>query len=253
MLTRSVLRNKYLFGAEETMKTKRSYDYLLVNAKKNRGLIDFNKNDDDDDDDVVNSSPFKFTKLFNQNDTDVYSEKNHIYFKTDVTEESINKLAHEVDNVNNKIKMIVNKESYGILTPNPIILHITTRGGDLLSGFFGYDVIKNSTIPIHTIIEGNVASAGSLLSIAGSRRYITENSHILIHQLRTGMFGTYQELKDEKQNCNKFMNKLIGLYHSNCNNKMTKTEIREILKHDLFWDSTKALEQGLVDDIWTNS
>ncbi len=251
MLTRSVTRSKYVFGSQELMeRPKRNINYVLATPSLIPGLKQFQKNHNDDDDDDDNGSPFKFTKLFNQNDNDVYSEKNHIYFKTDVTEDSINKLAHEIRNVNNKIKGLVNKESYGIFTPNPIILHITTRGGDLLSGFFGYDIIKNSKEPIHTVIEGSVASAGSLLSIAGSKRYITENSHILIHQLRTGMFGTYEELKEEKQNCNKFMNKLINLYYQNCSGKMNKTEIREFLKHDLFWDSKKSIEQGIVDEIW---
>jgi ATP-dependent protease ClpP protease subunit len=251
MMTRSIKRSNYFFGSQELMeRSKRKLNILLATPTMIPGLTGFHKYHNDDDDDDDNGSPFKFTKLFNQSDNDVYSEKNHIYFKTDVTEESINKLAHEIRNVNNKIKSLVNKESYGIFTPNPIILHITTRGGDLLSGFFGYDVVKNSKIPIHTIIEGSVASAGSLLSIAGSRRYITENSHILIHQLRTGMFCTYEELKEEKQNCNKFMNKLINLYHQNCNDKMNKTEIRDFLKHDLFWDSKKSIEQGIVDEIW---
>jgi len=251
MMTRSIAKNKYIFGSDDMIeRPKRKLNIVLATSKFIPGLKKLNvQNDDDDDED---SSPFKFTKLFNHQDTDVYTEKNNIYFKTDVTEESINKLAHEINNLNNKIKSMIHKDTFGTFTPNPIILHITTRGGDLLSGFFGYDIIKNSLTPIHTIIEGSVASAGSLLSIAGSRRYITENSHILIHQLRTGMFGTYEELKEEKQNCNRFMNKLIQLYYQNCDGKLNKTEIREILKHDVFWDSKKAIEQGLVDEIYYN-
>ena len=148
---------------------------------------------------------------------------------------------------------MVNKDQFGTFTPKPIYLHITTRGGDLLAGFFAFDKIRNSKVPIHTIIEGSVASAGSIMSIAGKRRYITKNSHVLIHQLRTGMFGTYEDLKDEKKNCSNFMNRLINLYYENCNGKMNKTRIREILKRDLFWDSTEALSNGIVDEIWNGS
>ena len=71
-----------------------------------------------------------------------------------------------------------NKSNLGTFIPKPIYLHITTNGGDLLAGFFGYDKIKNSKIPINTIIEGCVASAGSLLSMAGQNRYMTANSHL---------------------------------------------------------------------------
>jgi len=206
-------------------------------------------NDDDDDDD---QQPFKFPKLFggNQND-DVYTEKNHIYFKTDVTKDSIDKLAKEIDHLNNKLKNLEKKTSYGNFTPKPIFLHITTNGGDLMSGFFGYDKIKGSSIKINTIIEGGVASAGSLLSMAGQTRYSTPNSHLLIHQLRTGIIGTYEELVDEKNNCNQFMNKLVSLYHQNCNGKMSKTKIRDLLKRDIFWNAKKSIEHGLVDEEWT--
>lgn len=141
----------------------------------------------------------------------------------------------------------------GKFTPKPIYLHITTNGGDLLAGFFGFDRIRSSKIPINTIIEGSVASAGSILSIAGETRYMTPNSYLLIHQLRTGIIGTYEELVDEKNNCNQFMSRLVNLYHSNCNGKLTKTKIREILKRDIFWNVETAMSNGLVDEIWNNN
>lgn len=246
----SIMRNKYIFGPRDFLsRPKRKVEDTLQHPIIPTTLPIHNGNDDDEDDPL---QPFKFTKLFNPQETDVYTEQNHIYFKTDVTEESINKLSHAVNELNLKLKKMCSNDNYGVFSPKPIILHITTCGGDLLSGFFGYDIVKNSKVPIHTVIEGSVASAGSLLSIAGEKRYITEHSHILIHQLRTGMIGTYEDLKEEKLNCNHFMNKLINLYYQNCNNKMSKKEIREVLKRDIFWDSKKAIKQGVVDEIWFN-
>jgi ATP-dependent protease ClpP protease subunit len=206
--------------------------------------------DNDDDDDCDEASPFKFPRFFGNEHNDVYTNKNHIYFKTGVTKESIDKLATEIDNLNYKMSNLSKRASLGTFTPKPIFLHITTNGGDLLAGFFGYDKIKNSKIPIRTIIEGCVASAGSLLSMAGSHRYMTSNSHLLIHQLRTGIIGTYEELVDEKANCNQFMNRLVDLYKDNSNGKMSKTKIKEILKRDIFWDTKTAITNGLVDEVW---
>jgi ATP-dependent protease ClpP protease subunit len=206
-----------------------------------------NSGDDSDDE----SQPFKFPKLFGtDNNNDVYTERNHIFFKTDVSKESIDRLSQEIEHLNNKLSGLQRKATMGTFTPKPIYLHITTNGGDLLSGFFAYDKIRASKIPIHTIIEGSVASAGSLMSIAGKQRYMTPNSHLLIHQLRTGIIGTYEELVDEKNNCNQFMNKLVSLYHSNCNGKLNKSKIREILKRDIFWDTKIAIQHGFVDEEW---
>lgn len=205
----------------------------------------------DGDSDDEGGAPFKFPKLFgNDNSSDVYTEHNHIYFKTDVSKESIDKLAQEIDHLNHKLSSMQRKNTLGNFTPKPIYLHITTNGGDLLAGFFAYDKIKASRVPIRTVIEGSVASAGSLMSIAGTRRYMTPNSHLLIHQLRTGIIGTYEELVDEKANCNQFMSKLVGIYHTNCNGRLSKTKIREILKRDIFWDAKTAIQNGLVDELW---
>ena len=44
--------------------------------------------------------------------------------------------------------------------------------------------------------------------------------------------------------------KIINLYHSNCNGKLSKTKIREMLKRDVFWDAKTAIENGVVDGEW---
>jgi ATP-dependent protease ClpP protease subunit len=251
-----------MYSPSLTRQSKR----LLDHAKKYTSVKKFKKpfpiipktdtNDviDGDSDDEGGASPFKFPKLFgSDNSNDVYTERNHIFFKTDVTKESIDKLAQEIDHLNHKLASLQRKATLGNFTPKPIFLHITTNGGDLLSGFLAYDKIKASKIPIRTIIEGGVASAGSLMSIAGSRRYMTPNSHLLIHQLRTGIIGTYEELVDEKANCNQFMTKLVSLYYSNCNGRLTKTKIRELLKRDIFWNTKTSIQNGLVDEEWNAS
>jgi ATP-dependent protease ClpP protease subunit len=232
------------------LSNNKSKDKKFITPFPTPNINNGNANNDDDDD-GDEGLPFKFPKLFgNDNSNDVYTSKNHIYFKTDVTKESIDKLATEIDHMNFKMSNLLKKTAMGTFTPKQIYLHITTNGGDLLSGFFGYDKIKNSKFPINTIIEGSVASAGSLLSIAGKNRYMTPNSHLLIHQLRTGIIGTYEELVDEKNNCNQFMTRLVNIYHENSNGKLSKTKIKDILKRDVFWNTKTSITNGLVDQEW---
>ena len=47
------------------------------------------------------------------------------------------------------------------------------------------------------------------------------------------------------------MDRLVNLYHKNCNGKLSKIKIREILKRDIYWDSHTAISNGLVDEEWT--
>ena len=245
--SKRLVEQSVLFSSNKKFKTP----YPILPGKGVGGL-DVNNGDGDSDDDGM--APFPFPKLFgNDISNDVYTERNHIYFKTNVSKESIDRLAQEIDNLNHKLESMSRKTTMGYFTPKPIYLHITTNGGDLLAGFFAYDKIKASRVPIHTIIEGCVASAGSLMSIAGSNKYMTPNSHLLIHQLRTGMFGTFEELVDEKTNCNQFMTKLVDIYHLNCKQRLSKTKIREILKRDIFWDTATSIQNGFVDEIWNTN
>ena len=56
------------------------------------------------------------------------------------------------------------------------------------------------TIPIYTVIDGYVASVGTLISVCGNKIYIGKNAYMLIRELRSGVWGgkTYLEEEMEK-------------------------------------------------------
>jgi ATP-dependent protease ClpP protease subunit len=103
------------------------------------------------------------------------------------------------------------------------------------------------TIPVHTICKGIVASAGTLLSLAGNRRFITENSYMLIHELRTGSWGKFSFIKDNFDNYTSLMEHIKNYYVSNT--KLTREELDVQLAKDLTWNAETCLEKGLVDEI----
>lgn len=45
------------------------------------------------------------------------------------------------------------------------------------------------TIPIYTVIDGYVASVGTLISVCGNKIYIGKNAYMLIRELRSGVWG----------------------------------------------------------------
>lgn len=109
-------------------------------------------------------------------------------------------------------------------------------------------MIKNAPFDIHTIIEGTCCSSGTIMSVVGKRRYIEENSFMLIHQLSAGCHGTYEEMKDTMKFYKKDMDKTIAHYEKY--SYMSKTEIRRRLKSDEYLDADVAVKCGLVDEIW---
>ena len=87
----------------------------------------------------------------------------------------------------------------------PIRLYITSNGGYVYQVFSAIDTILNLKVPVHTICKGFVASAGTLLSIAGEKRFITENSYMLIHELRAGSWGKFTHLSESFENSKQLM------------------------------------------------
>lgn len=178
------------------------------------------------------------------------TESNHIYFYSDINHSScleLNKMLEEkVDellfiSLRNDLK-----KDYG--RPK-LYLHISSFGGVIFSAISSMDTILRlrNKIDIITIVEGGVASAGTFISIVGTHRWITSNSFMLIHQLSSGLWGKYKDLKDGVQNCDRFMEMIKNIYAKYTN--VPPEEIDQILDHDLWWDANKCLELKLVDKI----
>jgi ATP-dependent protease ClpP protease subunit len=133
--------------------------------------------------------------------------------------------------------------------PKPLKIFINSNGGEIFAAIPIIDAIINSPIPIYTYIEGMSASAASLISMVGHKRFITKNSFMLIHELRSGVEGTYSNILDEKENCDKIMTVIKRTYLNKTNNKLDNDFLDKILKRDLILTSEECLNYGLVDEI----
>ena len=101
--------------------------------------------------------PFeKIQSLMAPHPQDIDRENNEIYFFTDVTQESCHDLCRKINEMNKELLKF--SIQYNSAPPN-IYLYINSLGGDLLSAFGVVDTIKNSRIPIVSIIHGQAASA----------------------------------------------------------------------------------------------
>ena len=112
----------------------------------------------------------------------IYSFSNHIYFNDEINNNSAFKLNNALRTMEIKLKAL-NIDNI------PIYLHLTTNGGIIHSAFSIIDCMNCISLPIYTVIEGFVASAGTLISVYGVKRYICKNAYVLIHELRSGFGG----------------------------------------------------------------
>lgn len=215
------------------------YLYNFKDKNKNK------KNEDDDESDDESDNDSNNTTVSN-----IYRIDNHIYFRADVTNQSVIILCKLIDEANSEFKTNTTKKWFGGNDKKIIYLHITSIGGDLLMGLMAVDYITNSHLPIHTIVEGYAMSAASLMSIAGKKRYMLENSYLLIHQLSSSEEGTYEKLKDEYKNNTNLMKRIIGIYHDKSNGVFKVRQIKQLLKRDRYLDLKTSMKYGLVDEIY---
>lgn len=171
--------------------------------------------------------------------------ENHIYFYGDIDEYTaldLNRILHEVD-----IKLQNTKNVLGDEYTPIVHLHINTFGGGVFAALSTVDVIRNLRSKVYTYVEGSVASAGTLITAVGAKRFIGAHAHLLIHQVSGGMYGKYAELQDEMENVNNLMKLLKEFYKKHT--KMPMKKLDEILAKDLWLNPQEVLAFGIADEI----
>jgi len=178
-----------------------------------------------------------------------YIHPNHIldntlFFYSQVDEQSSLSLEQKLLELNHhNINLL---EKYEI-DKAPIHLHIQSFGGSLFHTLYLVDLIKSLETPVYTYVDGFAASAATLLSISGKRRFMSKNSLMLIHQLSGGNTGKYAEMKDENENLDVLMDFIVNQYLENT--KIDRKTLMELLKRDLWLNSSTCYKYGLIDEI----
>lgn len=168
---------------------------------------------------------------------------NHIYFYNDVTVKTMADLTIEIKKLTKKLLAL----NIAYDTDVEIFLHINSGGGDVFGVLSIINLIINNKVNIVTVIEGQACSAATILSMIGSRRQITENSYMLIHNLSSGFWGKMHEMEDEMKNLTLLTKDIKKMYKTYTN--ITTTQLETLLKKDLLLDAKTCLRYGLVDEI----
>jgi ATP-dependent protease ClpP protease subunit len=128
-----------------------------------------------------------------------------------------------------------------------LYLFISTNGGSLYDALGAYDHISRMKKRVHlvTVAEGFVASAGTLLMMAGSEKLIMKNSGMLFHQLRSCVQGKFQDMEDDVNACKWLMKKLCRIYKQNSTLEMSN--IRALLSREKTLSAKRCIDYGFVN------
>ena len=170
--------------------------------------------------------------------------ENKIYFYAGVNRDSAVELNKKVGELQSKSLTLGHNLD---IEPPFIHLFINSGGGSITSGISSMDTILRCKVPVYTYVDGFAASAATFLSVVGTKRFMSRNSYMLIHQLSSNFWGKYSEFEDEKQNLDLMMKTIKNVYKKYT--KLPMKKLDEILKHDLMWNADKCLEYGMIDEI----
>ena len=230
------------------MSMKRKIQYPVFSYKKQKkDKKEKRREEDSDDEEDEEGGVINLSKLLHgasHSNESCYTLNNHIYFNDDITMQSVTNLNRSIRELQNELIIMGVKNG---IDPPPIKLHITTYGGLVHAAFSAIACIKSSKIPVHTIVDGYAASAGTLISVCGARRYINRHSSMMIHELSGGMWGRMSTMEDQMEDMKKMMVKLKEIYTSHSN--LTNQQLDKIMKKDSDWYAEECLQRGLVDEI----
>jgi ATP-dependent Clp protease protease subunit len=133
-----------------------------------------------------------------------------------------------------------------------ISMYINSPGGVVTSGLSIYDTMQYIKPKVSTLVVGQAASMGSILSVGGEKgmRFSLPSSRIMVHQPSGGFQGQASDIMIHAAETQKIKDKLIDIYVKHTS--QTKKSVEKALDRDNFMSPEEAKEWGHIDEIVEN-
>lgn len=136
-----------------------------------------------------------------------------------------------------------------------ITIYLNSPGGYAYSGLALYDFIKEIKVPVRCVINGECASAATLIFLACDKREMSDNSCFLMHQCSWGDVGDNRYMQDQAENSRKLMAQLRKIYMDETNigkeytdEKEREAYIQSILEHDRYFSKEECKQLGILSE-----
>jgi len=138
--------------------------------------------------------------------------------------------------------------SMGIKNPRKkIYIEINSPGGEVAAGIAIMNTIRMSPATIITMINGEAASMGGIISVAADYRMITQLSYWMGHPMQDLVGGTPQTIKDRGNYLEKLETDLNTLFKEKT--KLNDEDFQKMLRGELWLNPQQCFDKGIVDEI----
>ena len=133
--------------------------------------------------------------------------------------------------------------------PKKLTIVLTTPGGCVYSCFGLLDTMKSSTIPIHTIGTGLIASCGVLLFLGGEKRTLSPNTSVLSHQFSTSTAGKEHDIRAEMVEFDIIADRIISHYEGATGLDRDVIQEKLLPPSDVWLTTDECLEYGIAHKV----
>jgi ATP-dependent Clp protease protease subunit len=133
-----------------------------------------------------------------------------------------------------------------------ISMYINSPGGVVTAGLSIYDTMQYIKPKVSTVVIGQAASMGSVLSVAGAKgmRFCLPNARIMVHQPSGGFQGQATDIMIHAAETQKVKDQLNRIYVKHTG--QTLKNVEKALERDNFMSPQEALDWGHIDQIVEN-
>lgn len=203
-----------------------------MSNRKDTGYYDFDLNfdellrDSSDLEELLSYRDLKQRKLFLNDIIDIYS---------------IEFIVKNILQFNREDKDIPVEER------TPILLYVTSNGGEVDAGFQLIDAIQNSKTPVYTINLGYQYSMALIVGLAGHKRFATRNAKFLMHDGSSFIYNSSAKAQDQME----FQARIEARTKEYILNrtKITSEEYDSKLRNEWYLFADEAKEKGITDFI----
>lgn len=168
-------------------------------------------------------------------------ERRKLFFSSNVCQVTVEEIIKHILQFNAEDKGIDPRER------KPILLYISSYGGEIDAGFQLIDVIMTSKTPVYTINLGVQYSMGFLIGLAGHMRYALPTAKYLCHDGSSFVYTSGTKAQDEMEFQRRVDERIKDFIVTRTN--ITAEEYDSKLRVEWYLFAEEAKEKGVTDMI----
>ena len=162
--------------------------------------------------------------------------------------EDIRSTTGEFQKENSLVRRIFDDVAYlNLMSSDPIHVLIDTDGGNLKTALTVFDIFRSSKAPIYTYALSEVSSAGTIIYLAGDKRFAFIHTQFMMHESSLSVGGSKKDFEHTAAQCLEQNNKVFPIFKSRI--KMGRRKFDKLHEHSNYLWAEEAKKHKMVTEI----